>query len=481
MNWFLFHQFAEWIIRLAMVPVILHRRLRPTTSLAWLAVIFLVPEVGLILYALFGDARLGRKRIRLHQKFIKSSRHEGRMERQRPHVTRPRIQAELDPIILQAEIIGGMPILGGNHVEMYGDTNELFRRIAADIDQAKDHVHLLYYIYADDEAGRLVSQAMMRAAARGVLCRLLVDSVGSRAFARSAWRKQMQTAGVQVCEALPVSFWRARFARIDLRNHRKLAIIDGRVGYTGSHNIINADYGHGKGGKKLQWVDLSGRYTGPIVHQLQMVFLEDWAYETNESMEENIERWLPNVESAGKMAAQSVPTGPSENDDWLPNVLLAAINAARKKVVITTPYFVPDEPMLVAILMAASRGVDVELIVPRKSDTRLVSTAGKFYYEPLLAAGVRVYQHHAGLLHSKTVTIDDAFALIGSTNMDIRSFNLNFEFNVLMYGSEITQELRYAQKSYLNDSVEIDLTQWRNRSVWKRFASSAASLLSPLL
>lgn len=481
MNWLLLHQYAEWVIRLAMVPVILRRRFMPTTALAWLAVIFLLPEVGLFFYAIIGDARLGRKRIRMHQKVIYQSRQDKRMSRQRAHVTRPRIEKELEPIILQAEIIGGMPILGGNHVELMGDTNELFRRIAQDIDNARHHVHLLYYIYVEDESGKLISEAMIRAAQRGVKCRLMIDSVGSISFRRSDIRTRLEAAGVLVCEALPVSFWRARFARIDLRNHRKLAIIDGMIGYTGSHNVVNVDYGRGKGGKRLQWIDLSGRYTGPIVHQLQIVFLEDWAFETDQKFEDEIDNLLPDLEATGQMAAQSVPTGPSENDDWLPNVLLAAINSARQKVVITTPYFVPDEPMLVALLMAASRGVEVELIVPRKSDTWLVSTAGKFYYERLLAAGVRIYQHRAGLLHSKTVTIDDAFAMIGSTNMDIRSFNLNFEFNVLMYGSQITRELRFAQKSYLNESDEIDLTQWRKRPAWKRYAASAASLLSPLL
>ncbi len=481
MSWFLIHQLAEWCIRLVMVAVILRRRFMPTTALSWLAVIFFLPEVGLVMYLLIGDARLGRKRVRLHQAVIGQSRREERMGRLKKHITRPTIDLELEPIILQAEIIGGMPILGGSHVDLIGDTEALFRRLAADIDEARHHVHLLYYIYASDEMGDSISEALMRAAGRGVMCRLMVDSVGSMAFRKTEMIDRLRSAGVEVCEALPVSLWRANLARIDLRNHRKVAVIDGRIGYTGSHNVVNVDYGRTSSGKKLQWVDLSGRYTGPIVQQFQIVFLEDWAFESGEPPLGPSDDYLPEIENVGEMAAQSVPTGPSENDQWLPNVLLAAINAARRKVVITTPYFVPDEPTLVALLMAANRGVQVDLIVPRKSDTWLVSAAGKFYYEPLLEAGVRIYQHTTGLLHSKTMTIDDAFALLGSTNMDIRSFQLNFEINVMMYGAQITRELRFAQLSYLNDSEEIHLEHWRQRPLWKRYASSAASLLSPLL
>lgn len=481
MTWLLFHQLAEWAIRLAMVPVILRRRFIPATALAWFTIIFFLPEIGLLLYLFIGDARLGRKRTRLHQKVIGLSRQEGRMSRQKQHIIRPKVQPELESVILQAEIIGGMPILGGSHVQLMGDTDALFAQVAKDIDEAKHHVHLLYYIYVADETGNLISEALMRAAKRGVTCRLIVDAVGSIAFRYSNMPAKLREAGVQVCIALPVSPMRAWFARIDLRNHRKLAIIDGHIGYTGSHNVVNVDYGRGARGKKLQWIDLSGRYTGPIVHQFQIVFLEDWAFETGENLDSSSDSLLPAIAPVGEMAAQTVPTGPSEDDTRLPNVLLAAINAARRKVVITTPYFVPDEPTFVALLMAANRGVAVDLIVPRKSDTWLVSTAGKFYYEPLLAAGVRIYQHHAGLLHSKTVTIDDAFALLGSTNMDIRSFHLNFELNVLMYGAQITRELRFAQTSYLADADEITLSGWRNRPAWKRYASSAASLLSPLL
>ncbi|MEX2216436.1 MAG: phospholipase D-like domain-containing protein, partial [Phycisphaeraceae bacterium] len=282
MNWFLFFQLLEWGIRLLMLVVILRRRLRPTTALAWLMVIFLIPEVGVFFYLMFGDARLGRRRTKLHRRIVEASRRHGRMGRQSRHILRPHIAKELEPVILQAEKIGGMTTLGGNDVELLGDTVGLIDRIIEDIDQATHHVHMMFYIYSDDETGRRVSAALRRAARRGVQCRLLVDGAGSWKFTRCGAIDELREHGVRVEIMLPIRLWRRGLARIDLRNHRKLVVIDGRIAYTGSHNIVNPDYGKGAFGSSLAWVDLTGRFAGPIVHQLQIVFLEDWAFEMGE-------------------------------------------------------------------------------------------------------------------------------------------------------------------------------------------------------
>ncbi len=487
MNWLIIWSLIEWGIRLIMVGVILRRRFMPATALAWLTITFLVPELGLALYLLVGDARLGRKRTKLHRLIVFASRRAGRLSRLQQHIMRPRVEPELEPVIVLAETIGGMPILGGNDVELLAEAEDMIARLIADIDAATHHVHLLFYIYACDSLGNQLSTALMRAAKRGVECRLLVDGAGSFAFWRSRMRGEMETAGVRVAEALPVRLLRRSFARIDLRNHRKVAVIDGRIGYTGSHNVAEPFYGRGR---KLRWIDLSARFTGPIVQQLQVVFLEDWAFDTGETVDGEMgasdrpeaSMYLPAVAATGSTVAQVVPSGPSESDNaQLPNVLLTAINAARRKVVITTPYFVPDEPTLMALLMAVGRGVEVELILPRKTDHQLVAAAGRFYFEPLLEAGVRIHLFDGGLLHSKTVTVDDSFALLGSTNMDIRSFYLNFELNVLLYGQAITGELRFAQQSYLQHANAINLDEWRRQPRWRRMVHSLAALLSPLL
>ena len=554
MNWLIVWSLIEWLIRLTMVVVILRRQFMPATSLAWLTITFLLPELGLFLYLLLGDARMGRKRTRLHRLIVFASRRAGRLSRLNRHIIRPDVAPELEPVILLAENIGGMPILGGNDVELLSEAEDLIARLIADIDAAEHHVHLLYYIYACDEMGNKLSTALMRAAKRGIECRLLVDGAGSFAFWRSRICAEMETAGVKVAEALPVRLLRRSFARIDLRNHRKLAVIDGRIGYTGSHNVAEPFYGRGR---KLRWIDLSARFTGPIVQQLQVVFLEDWVFDTGEAVDGQVHdearvdpstpagraedstaemvtngsvgclalhpkdspaaddatawtseapsetgegaaeagaanqpsrsrleasRYLPAVSAVGSTVAQVVPSGPSENDNaHLPNVLLTAINAARRRIVITTPYFVPDESTMMALLMAVGRGVEVDLILPHKTDHRLVAAAGRYYFEPLLEAGVKIHLFDGGLLHSKTVTVDDAFALLGSTNMDIRSFYLNFELNVLLYGKAITSELRFAQTSYLRQCQAVSLEEWRKQPRSRRMLHSLAVLLSPLL
>ncbi|MEE9212479.1 MAG: cardiolipin synthase [Phycisphaeraceae bacterium] len=477
MSWLFIYNIAEWITRLVMIAVILRRRFTPATSLAWLTLIFFLPIAGLVIYLLIGGHGLGRRRVRLHRKVITAIRAGRRTDEPQPHVTRPQLDPALEPVIRQAERIGGMPILGGNHVELLAKTAATIDRLVADIDAAEHHVHMVFYIFADDDAGRRVAAALVRAARRGVTCRLLADAAGSRAlFGRNGLARNLREHGVETHPTLPVKPLRRRFARIDLRNHRKLAVIDGRIAYAGSQNIVNPDYGHRRAGV---WHDMTGRFTGPVVAQLQIVFLEDWLYETDQ----NLDRpdILPPLEPVGQMPAQAVATGPSHESETLLRVILAAINAAQRKVIITSPYLIPDEPTMLVLSMAADRGVQVQIVVPRRSDHPLVSAAGRAYYAQLLDAGVSLYLHQKGLLHAKTITVDDAFALLGSSNMDIRSFYLNFELNVLMYGPQITQELRFAQTRYISEADELTADQWNRRPAAVRYLNSAAALLSPLL
>jgi len=275
---------------------------------------------------------------------------------------------------------------------------------------------------------------------------------------------------------LPVSPWRRKLARIDLRNHRKLAVIDGRCAYAGSHNAVNEDYGHRHAGK---WIDLSGRFTGPVVAQFQHLFCEDWAFDTEQTL--TGQDLFPALEPTGEIAAQVVPTGPNNEGESFRRVLIAALAAAQRHIIMTTPYLIPDEPTLIALAMAADRGVQVDLVVPRKSDHPMVAAAGRYYYQTLLEAGINIHTYSGGMLHAKTITVDDAFSLLGSANLDIRSFYLNFEVNVLLYGEQVTKHLRFAQQRYLNKCQPIVLSEWRERPLIKQYAEGAASLFSPLL
>lgn len=476
MSWLVLLSILEWAIRILMVPVILRRRFAPVTALAWLTLIFFLPELGLLVYLLVGVSYLGRQRARWHRAVVGGARRPERMAEMRSFSARPEVLPAQENMIIQAERISGNPIVGGNFVEMLDDADALVQRLVADIDAATDHVHMLFYIFWPDQNGTLVAEALKRAAQRGVHCRLLADAAGSRPLFRNHMVTELRDAGVEVQAALPVAPWRRKLARIDLRNHRKIALVDGRVAYTGSHNVVVEDYGHKRAGK---WIDLSGRFTGPVVAQLQMVFLDDWAFETGHRLEHA--SLFPPLRPTGKVAAQVVPTGPNHEAETFRRVLVAALNAAHRKIIITTPYLVPDEPTTLALAMAADRGVEVVVVVPERSDHPLVEAAGRWYYEQLLEAGVQIFRYCDGMLHAKTITVDDAFALLGSANIDIRSFYLNFELSVLLYGQEITGHLRFAQQRYLSRCSQISLDEWRQRPVHRQYLESAAALLSPLL
>jgi cardiolipin synthase len=264
--------------------------------------------------------------------------------------------------------------------------------------------------------------------------------------------------------------------RMDLRNHRKLAVIDGKIAYAGSHNMINADYGRTRCGP---WVDLTARYTGPVVAELAAVFNEDWAFETGEELPAlTLDETLPMDRG---VPAQVVPTGPSPPGDTFRRVLLAAVECALERLILTTPYFVPDEPTLVALQMAADRGVDVTLIVPQQPDHPFTAAAGRAQYSRLMQAGVSIWQFQPGLIHAKTTTVDNALAVVGSANLDVRSFNLNFELSVLLYGADVTNRVREIQLKYLAESRRIDPDVWSKRPLVKQYAERAVALLSPLL
>ncbi|MEX0652777.1 MAG: cardiolipin synthase [Phycisphaeraceae bacterium] len=467
---------AEWVIRVIMVVVVLRRGFQPSTSMAWLSVIFFLPIVGMVVYLLIGVNYLGRKRALERRKLVGVGRLPEAVAEIEPYTAHADLLPEQRNMIAQAEQISGNPIVRGNTVELIDGNEMLIDKLVRDIDAAEHHVHLVIYIFWPDVIGLRVCEALIRAARRGVACRVLADASGSRPLLRSAVATRMTEAGVQLYGALPVAPWRRKLARIDLRNHRKIAVVDGRIAYSGSHNIVQEEYGHKRAGA---WVDLSGRFTGPVVAQFQMVFLEDWAFDTGERLESD--HLFPPTGATGDVAAQVVPTGPSHEAETFRRVLITALNAARHRIVLTTPYLVPDEPTMLALAMAADRGAEVSVIVPEKSDHPIVHAAGRWYFDKLLEAGIDLYQYHGGMLHAKTITVDDTFALLGSANIDIRSFNLNFEINVMLYGPEITSELRCAQQRYLSRSTPITLDRWRQRPLTKQYLEAAAALLSPLL
>jgi cardiolipin synthase len=322
---------------------------------------------------------------------------------------------------------------------------------------------------------------LIRAAGRGVACRVLVDDIGGRVFTADDSAKRLAAAGVKAISTLQVGFFRGLFERLDLRNHRKIAVIDGVVGYTGSQNI--ADPAVLKKTEAVgEWIDAMVRITGPAVEALQVTMLADWEFETFEGIEHVADKFdLKRNERTGTATVQVVPSGPGLALSTIHELILTAIYGAQRELVLTTPYFVPDDAMRLALLSAAARGVQVTLVVPRRADSHLVRLAGEAYYEELLEAGVKIARFGRGVLHTKAITIDGEIAMFGSVNLDMRSFHLNFEISLLVYDETFAQQLRALQQQYTDESRLLVLTRWRKRPLPLRFAQQCAQLLSPLL
>jgi cardiolipin synthase len=462
---------VEWAIRLVMLVVVPFRR-TPAAAKGWLLLIFFEPLVGLLTYVLIGRARLSRRqRTQLARLPQALARVVVRLK-EHPNVFHPEVGPSLSQAVTLAENLGQSPILGGNAFELLVDYEELFVRLVADIDQAKHHVHLLFYIFSDDRATAPVIEALGRASQRGVRCRVLADAIGSRAGLRTL-RPKLAALGVEVHAMLPVSLWPWRKARLDLRNHRKIAVIDGHIGYTGSQNMICAQFKQG-----ISYEDLMVRVTGPVVLELQYLFASDWFLETDEILDGDTE--FPGPQIAGGVPAQALPSGPAFTTQNNQRLFVSLVHGARQRVVLTTPYFIPDEPLLQAMQTAALRGVDVHLIVSQEGDQWLVSLAQESYYEELLEAGVKIHVYEEKFLHAKHLSVDHSVAVIGTSNLDIRSFVLNAEVMLIIYDSGVTGELAAEQERYYANSRLLTDAVWEQRSFGRQLAQNLARLMSPL-
>ncbi len=467
------HELGNWLIRVIMLLVII-RRHRPQSALVWLLVVFITPWAGLLLYALLGSNRLPSKRVEQHKRFLERMNAARARFNGNPGITRPPLEPAFSSTVRLAQRLGNMAVLGGNAAEIICDNDAFLDRLIADIDGARHHVHALYYIYGEDEAGRRFADALIRAERRGVACRLLVDAVGSWGMLKRM-APELAKAGVEVYEALPVGLFRKGMARWDLRNHRKLVVIDGRAAFTGSHNMTDPSYGT----KTLQWHDLSVRLTGPVVSQLQTVFVSDWYFETDDLLEDPV--FFPENPAQGDIAAQAIPSGPNFATENYQRLVVAALHGAQEQVTITTPYFVPDESLLHALESAALRGVEVNLIVPCEADQLVVGAAAQAYYEELLSWGINIYLYQPAIIHAKTMTIDNAVAFVGTSNFDIRSFSLNFELNLAFYSPPFAEKLRQRHEDYIRASERLDPNTWEARPAPKRLYQNLAKLFSPLL
>jgi cardiolipin synthase A/B len=462
---------SEWLVRIVMLIYVPQRR-SPASARAWLLLIFFLPVVGLVLYALIGRAYLPPRRLEQQARLAEMMRALPQKFGPVP-ASSPPVPLEIGEVARLAHGLGSFDVAGGNRVELLDDYGLALDRLLRDIEAARHSVNLLYYIFAADGTGQRAAEALERAARRGVACRVLMDSMGSRAALRKLGPR-LRAAGVEVVPLLPLRVRRSNRVRLDLRNHRKIAVIDGRIGYVGSQNIVDEDANRG-----LSNEELVARVLGPVVHQLQAVMLADRYQEVGNGID--IAELFPEPEPAGSSPAQVLPSGPGHQEGNTQQVLVSLIFGARKRVVLTTPYFVPDATFLTAMRTVAARGVEVDLIVSRHSNKPVVQFAQQSYYDDLLSAGVRIHLYHGAFLHAKHVSIDDQVAAIGSSNLDIRSFALNSEVSLLIYDREVVAHLRRIQERYMAASETVTLERWSRRSPARRWLQNMCRLMDTLI
>lgn len=468
----------DWSIRIGLCIRVIARRITVQASLAWLALIFFVPFVGAVIYLLVGENRLGAKRARRYNE-LTAGMNERAVFLWRQGVdwtleaVHPRHVAQLGTAFTH------LPPLRGNELELYHDSRETIAAIEADIDNAEQYCHLQTFIWqVGGEPDRIV-QALIRAAERGVTCRVLVDAIGSKRFLRSKHASSLRAAGVHVVAALPVNPVRMLFYRLDLRNHRKIVTIDGKVAYVGSQNMTDDSFRVARRPGLGPWIDANVRVVGPAAQALGLVFLRDWLLDTNERL--TLNDFMPEIPVSEGAVAQLLPSGPGPTPAAIHKMIIESIYAARKELILTTPYYAPDETMETALESAAMRGVDVSLIIPRKLDSRIVQLASRSHFQDLLKAGAKVWLHEPGLLHAKTITVDRKLCMIGSVNLDMRSFWLNFEATLFIYDSDFTSQVRMMQRHHMHQSTQIHIDEWAQRPTPHKLLENAARLFSPVL
>ncbi|MBL8887946.1 MAG: cardiolipin synthase [Phycisphaerales bacterium] len=459
--------------------VMLRPHREPASRIAWVAVVLALPMVGVVAYIFFGEVNIGRRRVeRLRA-----------IERRTPQ---PDPSSPADLANMRADIpdrcahlfnvgrsISGFDPIAGNSARLMDDSNSAVASIIADIDAAKEHVHVLFYIWLPDGNGCRVADALIRAAGRGVTCRAMIDNLGSRSMLKSPQWEAMKSGGVKLGVALGIKNWilQAPFRRFDLRNHRKIVVIDNAITYCGSQNCADPEFR--VKAKFAPWVDALIRFEGPIAQQNQRLFAIDWMAATGEDIDALLRQ--PLRASKPGFVAQVIGTGPTVRFSAMPEVFESLIFAARKELTISTPYYVPDESLQSALCSSAYRGVKTTLILPARNDSWIVGGASRSYYADLLDAGVILYEYLGGLLHTKSLTLDGEITLIGSANMDRRSLDLNYENNILFRDEAMTIAMRERQQQYIAKSNLVTQDMVKAWPMHRRLWNNTLATLGPIL
>ncbi|KEO60498.1 cardiolipin synthase [Thioclava indica] len=443
----------------------------PAVRAGWLVLIFSVPVAGVILYLLVGETRLNFRIARRQRKTLDALP----PPREIPFEVVPEAWR---PAFARAASVNGYAISRATQPRLLVPAETQIDALLADIEAARDSVHIISYIWLDDPVGRALAQALTRAAKRGIKVCVLVDGLGARKFIRTPVWAAMRAAGVQTGVAFPFHWplFKLATSRIDLRNHRKLAVIDARVAYIGSRNIAAPEFEIKA--RFAPWTDTMLRLEGPVVAQHAHIFASDWMTHTGHALPPETAPAPPDPPGAPAICFAS---GPMLDTRAIPDVFGAAIGAANTSLTLSTPYFVPGEGLDAALRAAARRGVHVRLIVPRRNDSRFVGFASRSYYPALIAAGVEIFEHGPGILHAKTLLADDHALILGSANLDRRSYELNYEACILMSDPELARDLAAAQETWIGQSIHVDRQSLAGWSVLRRLMNNLISILAPVL
>jgi len=469
------------VIRIIAAFVVPRNR-RPTSGMAWLIAIFWLPVPGVLLFLLIGGNKLPKKRAK---KQIQATRIIGEIadrEQAKLGTDLETLPPGIPDAVTLGRTLGAQPMVRGNAASICIDYEESIARIAAAIRAAKRYVHVEFYILVLDDTTSDVFEAMREAIARGVEVRVLLDHIsavrnpGARRTAAA-----LNDIGAEWAYMLPVRPWRGQWQRPDLRNHRKLVVVDGEVGFMGSQNLVDSSYNKRTNIRRgLHWRDLMVQVEGPATLGLEAVFLSDWYVETGEPMRELIDQPLP-VHLEGDLDCQVLPSGPGFGRENNLQVFISLLYTAKRRISITSPYFIPEGAIMHALRAACARGVYVELFVSEIGDQAVVYHAQRSYYEELLDAGVRIFMYKPPyILHSKHFTIDEEVAVVGSSNMDQRSFNLNMEVSMVVHGRSFVEELDRVNEYYHANSRELTAEEWSHQPLRSQLLDGLARLTSAL-
>ncbi|KAA5543058.1 cardiolipin synthase [Roseiconus nitratireducens] len=468
---------AHLLIQLvAILRVLLRPHREPASRIAWIVVIVAIPIVGILAYWWLGEVNIGHRRVaRLHRVVNRLPP----LASRDPSMQDVNVPERYQHLFELGRSISHFSPVGGNQARLMEDSNATIDSMVADIDRAESHVHLIFYIWLSDHNGCKMVQALKRAAQRGIKCRAMADGLGSRSMIKSAYWKEMKDAGVQVAVALPIAnlLLGPLVGRADLRNHRKVLVIDGKVTYCGSQNCADPEFR--VKAKYAPWVDTMVRFEGPIAQQNERLFASDWMTYVDEDIDDLLQ--APIHEGKGGFPAAVVATGPTVRNSAMPEMFTTLMYAARRELVITSPYYVPDESLQSALCATAYRGVETTIIFPARNDSWIVAAASRSYYADLLAAGVKIHEYVGGLLHAKTLTLDGEVALIGSANLDRRSFDLNYENNILLCDPEQTGAIRQRQQQFLDHANEVTVQEVEAWPVTRRLWNNSVAMLGPIL